>query len=462
MSEHTPNKLKSLKTGGFERRWSLAKASLVAGTRLATSSASTLFSSSSEKQSTRKRVMGEQAEYLVREMGKLKGSIVKIGQMMALYGEHFLPVEVTRALHQLNDNTVALHWEVIEQLLKAELGDKRFDELIIDPEPLGAASLAQVHRAVRKSDGTELVLKIQYPGVADAIDSDLSLVAQMMRLARVVPQTREFEDWLEEVRLMMHREVNYPQEMETTRLFREHLKNDHRYIVPRIYPDYSTEKVIAMSYEHGVPINSNAIMTLSQARRNKLAEASLEICCREVFEWGEMQTDPNFGNYLVRLGDGSEQHPDQIVLLDFGAVRDFPEDLLALARGLTRAAFNRNMDAMLEVMQGHDFFQSIPVEVRRGLAELFFLAVEPFSDMSEAPLEALAEDGSYIWAKANLHNRVMAKAAKSAATRHFTVPPKELMFISRKFVGAYTFMTVIDAQISARPMLEAFLQEQPN
>jgi predicted unusual protein kinase regulating ubiquinone biosynthesis (AarF/ABC1/UbiB family) len=59
-----------------------------------------------------------------------------------------------------------------------------------------------------------------------------------------------------------------------------------------------------MSYEHGVPINSNAIMTLSQERRNKLAEASLEICCREVFEWGEMQTDPNFGNYLVRLGDG--------------------------------------------------------------------------------------------------------------------------------------------------------------
>ena len=122
MSEHTPNKLKSLKTGGFERRWSLAKASLVAGTRLATSSASTLFSSSSEKESTRKRVMGEQAEYLVREMGKLKGSIVKIGQMMALYGEHFLPVEVTRALHQLNDNTVALHWEVIEQLLMVELG----------------------------------------------------------------------------------------------------------------------------------------------------------------------------------------------------------------------------------------------------------------------------------------------------------------------------------------------------
>ncbi|HEX5361546.1 MAG TPA: AarF/UbiB family protein, partial [Fluviicoccus sp.] len=196
----------------------------------------------------------------------------------------------------------------------------------------------------------------------------------------------------------------------------------------------------------------------SQERRNRLAEASLEICCREVFEWGEMQTDPNFGNYLVRLGDGTDEYPDQIVLLDFGAVRDFPDDLLDLARGLTRAAFFRHMDGMLDVMQSHPFFLSIPVEVRRGLAELFFLAVEPFSDMTDVPAEALTADGRYIWAKANLHNRVMAKAARSAATRHFTVPPKELMFISRKFVGAYTFMTVIDAQINSRPMLEHYLQ----
>lgn len=457
MSEHTPNKLKSLKTGGFERRWSLAKASLVAGTRLATASAASMFSSEQEKDLKRKRAMAEQAEYLVREMGKLKGSIVKIGQMMALYGEHFLPPEVTRALHQLNDNTVALDWSIIEEALIAELGRKRFDELIIDPEPLGAASLAQVHRAIRKSDEAELVLKVQYPGVADAIDSDLSLVAQMMRLARVVPQTREFEEWLEEVRVMMHREVNYPQEMETTRLFREHLKGDKRYIVPKVFPDYSTERVIAMSYEHGVPINSNAIMTLSQDRRNLLARNSLEICCREVFEWGEMQTDPNFGNYLVRLGDGSPENPDQIVLLDFGAVRDFPEDLLNLARGLTRAAFHRDMEQMLRVMQGHDFFTGIPVENRKGLAELFFLAVEPFSDMTDVPSEAVTADGAYIWAQANLHNRVMMKAAKSAATRHFTVPPKELMFISRKFVGAYTFMTVIDAQIESRSMLKHFL-----
>ena len=458
MSERNPNKLQHLKTGGFERRWSLAKASIVAGTRLATSSASTMFSDEATKELKRKKSLGEQAEYLVHEMGKLKGSIVKIGQMMALYGEHFLPEEVTRAFHQLNDNTIALEWNTIEKHIKEQLGEKRFNDLVIDHEPLGAASLAQVHRARRKSDSTELVLKVQYPGVADAIDSDLSLVAQMMRLARVVPQTREFEEWLEEVRSMMHREVNYPQELETTRLFREHLKNDNRYIVPKVYPDYSTPRILAMTYEYGVPINSNAIMTLSQERRNKLAEASLEICCREVFEWGEMQTDPNFGNYLVRLGNGDDI-PDKIILLDFGAVRDFPEDLLQLARKLTKASVLRNKPAMLDAMQGFGFFDNMPLEVKEGIADLFFLAVEPFSDLSDAPPEMVTADGRYIWAKSNLHTRVLKQATKSAANREFSVPPKELMFISRKFIGAYTFMTVIDAKIYAYDIIEPFIKD---
>ncbi|MFO1374969.1 MAG: AarF/ABC1/UbiB kinase family protein [Agitococcus sp.] len=450
-------KLQQLKTGGFERRWSLAKASLVAGTRFATASASTMFSDEATRDIKRRKSLAEQAEYLVGEMGKLKGSIVKIGQMMALYGEHFLPEEVTRAFHQLNDKTVALDWSVISKHIQHELGDKRFNELVIDEEPLGAASLAQVHRARRKSDGTELVLKVQYPGVADAIDSDLALVSQMMRLARVVPQTREFEEWLEEVRSMMHREVNYPQEMETTRLFHKYLAGDERYIVPKVYPEYSTPRILAMSYEHGVPINSNAIMSLSQERRNKLAYASMEICCREMFEWGEMQTDPNFGNYLVRLGDGSTT-PDKIILLDFGAVRDFPEDLMTLARALTKASVLRQRELLVSSMKGFGFFDEMSIDNKQKIADLCLLAVEPFTELQDTPPEIIDEHGNYIWAKSNLHKRVLVQGAKSAATKEFSVPPKELMFISRKFIGAYTFMTVIDARIYGFDIIKPFLK----
>ncbi len=452
-----PHEMKRLKTGAFERRFSMAKAGFIASTRLAAGAAGSMFASPEEREEKRRRAMAEQAQYLVRELGKLKGSVVKIGQMMALYGEHFLPPEVTQALHQLNDDTTALSWSTMESVIREQLGEKRFAELDIDHSPLGAASLAQVHRARRKSDGTELVLKVQYPGVAQAIDADLNLVTQLLRLTKVVPMTREFEEWLDEVRTMMHREVNYPQEMETTRLFHSYVKDDPRYIVPRIYSDYCTDTVLCMSFERGVPINSPIVLGLSQERRNRLALASLDVCVREVFEWGEMQTDPNFGNYLVRLAD-TEGGIDQIILLDFGAVRDFPDDLMALARGLTRGAFFKNRDLMRQAMKGFSFFDNMPDSTRDGLIDLMFLAIEPFSDLKDAPADTLTDDGKYIWANSRLHVRAAAQAARSAASKSFSVPPKELMFLSRKLMGAYTFMTVIDARIYARALLDPYMK----
>lgn len=448
-------RLDRLKTGAFERRLSIAKASLVAGTRMAASAAGSMFAAPENRATARRRALAAQAEYLVGELGKLKGSVVKIGQMMALYGEHFLPEEITHALHKLNDSTTALTWAALEPLVRSELG-ARYNELDIDHEPLGCASLAQVHRARRRSDGAELVLKIQYPGVAEAIDSDLALVAQMLRLTRAVPQTREFDEWLDEVRMMMHREVNYPLEAETTRMFGQLLADDPRVIVPRIYPEYSGHKVFAMSFEEGVPVNSPTVLSLPHERRNAIAATALEICCREVFQWGCIQTDPNFGNYLVHLGNGADV-PDRIVLLDFGAVRDFPDDILTLARGMTRAAYYRDRDAMRQAMQGFRFFDRMPNATLEGFIDLAFLAFEPFATPDNVPPEVKDSEGRYRWAASRLHVRATSLAARSAASRHFTVPPKEFMFLSRKLMGVYTFMTVMDACLDGRSILAKYL-----
>lgn len=451
-------KLDELKTSAFDRRMSIARASLLAGTRWATANAGSMFSSEEVRDQKRKQVMSEQAQYLVHEIGKLKGSIVKIGQMMALYGEHFLPPEITAALHTLNDSTMALSWPAIEVQLRKQLGDK-VDELIIDQEPLGTASLAQVHRATRRSDGLELVLKIQYPGVAEAIDSDLGLFRNMLRLTRMVPQTREFEEWFEEVREMMHREVDYHMEAATTERFHQRLQDDPRYIVPQVVKEYCTDRVLCMTFERGVPINGAVMLSLPQARRNALGEASLEITIREIFEWGEMQTDPNFGNYLVRLGNGKDL-PDKIVLLDFGAIRGFDDNLLRVARGLIIAGYHHNTEQMITAMQGYSFFDQMPDAVKPGMAAVFMLATEPFSspiNNPDAPVGVFEPPNSYVWKKSQLHGRVIKQAGDSMTSRYFSVPPKEFMFISRKFIGAYTFMTVIDARTDVRSMVARYL-----
>ena len=452
------DKLKQLKTSSMDRRLSIAKASLLAGTRWAASSATTMFSSEAEKEKKRKKAMKEQADYLVSEIGKLKGSIVKIGQMMALYGEHFLPEEITQALNTLNNQTIALAWPAIKQHLEQQLGSK-LNDLTIDHEPLGTASLAQVHRATRKSDGLEIVLKIQYPGVAAAIDSDMSLFRNMLKLTRIVPQTREFDQWFDEVREMLHREVNYDIEAATTRRFAERLKDDPRYIVPQIVEEYCTDRILCMTFERGVPINSPVMLSLPQERRNQLGEASLEIAVREIFEWGEMQTDPNFGNYLVRLGNGLDSQ-DKIVLLDFGAIRQFDEHLLSVARNLIQAGYHHDLDEMVRAMTGYEFFDSIPQSIKPDMAKVFLLATEAFSTIAnnpDLPSAVMDEQQRYDWKKSQLHSRVMQRASKSMASRYFSVPPKEFMFISRKFIGAYTFMTVIDAKTNVRKMVEKFL-----
>jgi predicted unusual protein kinase regulating ubiquinone biosynthesis (AarF/ABC1/UbiB family) len=286
----------------------------------------------------------------------------------------------------------------------------------------------------------------------------MSLFKNMLKLTRMVPQTREFDQWFDEVREMMHREVDYDVEAATTRRFGERLKDDERYIVPTIVDEYCTNQVLCMTFERGVPINSPVMLSLPQERRNQLGEASLEIAVREIFEWGEMQTDPNFGNYLVRLGNGQDIQ-DKIVLLDFGAIRQFDEHLLSVARQLIQAGYQHNKDAMVKAMTGYEFFDAMPESIKPGMADVFLLATEAFSTPAnnpDMPAGLMDEHERYDWKKSQLHSRVMQQASKSMASRYFSVPPKEFMFISRKFIGAYTFMTVIDAKTNVRRMIRNF------
>ena len=128
----TRKTVKRVKTGSVERRFSMAKAGFMAGAKYATASAGTFFTSKDKREERRKEILSARAQELVEELGKLKGSVVKIGQMMALFGEHFLPEEVTTALHTLENQTTALEWSAIEKHLQRQLGEVKLAELEVD------------------------------------------------------------------------------------------------------------------------------------------------------------------------------------------------------------------------------------------------------------------------------------------------------------------------------------------
>ena len=458
MADNSKQPLDQLKTSRLDRRLSIAKTSLQLGKRWAGNSVSGLFLSKEDRTARNQAFMQQQAEFLAEELGKLKGSVVKIGQMLALYGEHFLPPEITSALQNLNDNTATLSWTVIQNTIQSQLG-VLYSELDIDPVPIGTASLAQVHRATVLESGQEVVLKVQYPGVADAIDSDLSLFKHLLKVTNAVPQTRILDEWFAEIQDLLHQEVDYFAEAATTMRFYERLKDDSRYIVPQIIDRYSSERLLCMTYEAGVPVTHPSLQALSQDRRNDLGQAAIEIMLQEIFTWGEMQTDPNFGNYLIRVSE-NEDTIDQVVLLDFGAIRQFDDHLLSIARSLLQAGFYHDFDAMVASMHGYPFLDNMSDAVRSDMAKVFLTATEPFSlpELNDdMPDELIDDNNRYNWADSHLHQRIMKQASQAMQSTEFSLPPKELMFISRKFIGAYTFLTVLDARTDARPLIASVL-----
>ncbi|WP_417547614.1 ABC1 kinase family protein [Marinobacter segnicrescens] len=448
-----------IRTGSFERRLSMTRAGLFAGTRMASHMATSWLSSSDQRERRHKAMLSKQAQFLVDELGQLKGSVVKIGQMMALYGEHFLPEEVTEALHTLEDQTSALEWKAVQKVIREELGADRLAELEVDPEPIGAASLGQVHRARRRSDGLELVLKIQYPGVDRAVDSDLDAVAQLLRVARLVSFGPEFNDWLEEVREMMHREVNYALEADTTERFRERLADDPRFVVPRVLMQYTTPHIIAQTYEQGHPVSSEAVAALPLERRSELGKAALELFFRELFDWGEIQTDPNFGNYRIRLAGEGGTEQDQVVLLDFGAVQRYNDDFLDPVIQMIRASYEQDLPAVIDGgVRLHFMKREWPDEVLDKFGQVCMSVLEPLAPASQGwPEHAMNDQGQYRWKQSDLPSRVAREAARSAISRYFRVPPKEFVFLNRKLIGVYTFIAVLRAEFNGEPLLREFL-----
>lgn len=454
------NEMSELKTSRLDRRLSMAKTSLNLGRRWAGNSFSGLFLSKEEKASRNQEFMKEQAAYLADELGKLKGSVVKIGQMLALYGEHFLHPEITEALHRLNDSTASLSWPVVERALRDQLGS-RLDDLEVSTTPIGTASLAQVHRATIKATGQQVVLKVQYPGVADAIDSDLSLFKHLLKVTNAVPQTKALDEWFNEISDLLKVEVDYVAEAQTTMRFYERLKQDERYVVPEVIEAYCTDRLLCLSFEEGVPVTNADLKSLPQNRRDALGKAAIDIMLNEIFVWGEMQTDPNFGNYLIRSEPVDKlDGKDKLILLDFGAMRQFDDELLKIARNLMLAGFNYDKQQMMNAMQGYEFFDTMSPEVKANMADVFLLATEPFRDpnLPQNKASGLIDDqGFYHWANSNLHKRLMESSGSAMQSREFSLPPKEFMFISRKFIGAYTFLTVLNARTNTYDTISQFV-----
>lgn len=439
--DETPRRrtLARIRSGAFERGVSLARLGISASWRVTAHAAGELFRA--DDGGERKRdLLARQAAALSRELGELKGSMMKVGQMLSTYGESVLPAEANAFLKSLQSNSPTLAWEAIEQQLRAELGDT-LDGLDVEEEPLAAASLGQVHRATIRATGERVAVKVQYPGIAEAVDADLNTLRRMLRVAGLVPMGPSADELFDEVRTMLRREVDYTEELATTDRFREALAHEPRLRVPRTFPAFSTARVLTTELMEGVRFDHASVVDLPQERRDALGQLLFDSLLHEIFVLHAVQTDPHFGNYLVQVGDTE----DRVVLLDFGAVRPIDSALLSLYRRFIRSAVHRDVPAIEGVGVDMGFLRpDDPPEMVRRYRELCLMVAEPL------------QGGVYDWSE-DLPERLARLGKEGVLKLQLRPPPAWAFFLDRKLGGIYVLMTVLGARFDARPLLDRHL-----
>ncbi|MEM8564306.1 MAG: AarF/ABC1/UbiB kinase family protein [Pseudomonadota bacterium] len=455
-----PKKPASLNSKALSRSLSVSLAGIRAGGALAVNSAVQKLKGSGDTEDS--EFARREAKRFVQELGKLKGTYVKIGQMMALFGEHFLPPVLAEAMHDLGDSTQPMAWEAVEPVFRQSLG-ARYEELDIKQDALAAASLAQVHVATVRSSGERLCLKVQYPGLADVIDSDFDAVVRMLVLARWLPSGRDLDDWLSSMRAHLHNEIDYGREARLTALMHDLAqsvkKATVRYRVPKVYERYSSDVVLALEFMEGHSVISEEVAALSLERRNALAVGMLELFFYELYDWGALQTDPNFGNYLLALEDRRKKRAeDALVLLDFGSVLECDDDFLFHLRCVIDAGLRQDTDALAEGLIGLGCLPEDATEEARALFSTFCLhLLEPLRPPEKLPQDYLNAEGQYCWARSRLMHRAGKRGAKSAASKHFTPPNRDFALIARKLTGVFTFITVLEAEFNAHDLVAAHI-----
>jgi len=378
---------------------------------------------------------------VTHQLAQLRGAAMKVGQLMSMDAGEMLPPEMAEILGRLRSDAQHMPHSQLQAALNAHWGvgwQARFAEFSF--KPVAAASIGQVHRAKTK-DGRDLAIKIQYPGVRHSIDSDVNNVASLMRLSGVLPKTLNIAPMLAEAKRELHQEADYKQEGQYLKRFAELLADSPEFLVPKLHADFTTQSVLAMDYVEGVPVES--LTDAPQEERDRLMTLLVGLLFRELFEFHLMQTDPNFANYRYNTTT------KQLVLLDFGATREFPPAMPEQYRRLMNAGLAGDREAARKAMIDISFFtEATPEHYQAAVVDMFELSLDP-----------LREDAPFDFGSTDIALRLRDGGMAIGQERTFWhIPPMDTLFLQRKFGGVYMLASRLKARVNVRALMMPYLQ----
>ena len=288
------------------------------------------------------------AEQVAEALGHMKGALMKVGQM-ASYLDQGLPEPIREQLAQLQAGAPPMAPELAAEVVERELGaapTKIFDTW--DPVPFAAASIGQVHRAITK-DGRAVAVKVQYPGVDEAIEADLANAGLLVQIISMVFPGVEPEPIVEELKLRLREELDYELEADNQQLFVDHYRNHPFIAIPEVVHELSSRRVLTTELAEGA--RWAELLTWSQDEKDLAAEAIHRFVFGSLYRFGVFNGDPHPGNYLFNRGG-------RVTFLDFGLVKRFtPEEIGQLARMSETFAVERDMPAFRKVIATSGFLK---------------------------------------------------------------------------------------------------------
>ncbi|KAK1760953.1 putative abc1 family protein [Echria macrotheca] len=384
-------------------------------------------------------------ERLVAKLSRMRGAALKLGQMMSFQDAKMLPGPIQEVLQRVQDRADYMPAWQRDRVLASNLGSDWRDLFSeFDEKPIAAASIGQVHRAVLRSTNARVAVKIQFPGVADSINSDLDNISMLLAAAKLMPKGLYLDKTIANARTELAWECDYLREAECAARYRTLLKGEDEdvFVVPRIYPEASGKQVLTMEFMDGVGVTR--VASFSQAQRDWIGTQILRLCLREIVEFRFMQTDPNWTNFLYNSAR------DRLELLDFGASREFPAEfidkyvaLLAAAARLDRGAV-KVLSEELGYLTGHESRAMLDAHITSVVT-----LAEPFLDSAPEV---------YDFRGQTITERVKAQIPVMIHER-LAPPPEETYSLHRKLSGAFLLCARLGSRVRCRELFEQALQK---
>ena len=303
------------------------------------------------RQAIERRQM-EAAEQIFEVLGNMKGAAMKVGQVASFIDTGAFPPEfqerIQQKLAELRDAAPRVPFERMRKVIEDDLGE-RLDDVFddFDEEAVAAASIGQVYRARLREDGREVAVKVQYPGVAQAVRSDLQNLGLIMRVAKRIAPGMDTKAMTAEIRERLTDELDYEHEAQSHRAF-ERAWRDHPFIyVPAVVTSLSSEHVLVTEWVDGLGFEE--VRELDRATRDRFGEIVFRFFFGSLYRNGHFSGDPHPGNYKL-MPDG------RVAFLDFGMTKKLDRAHLDAEREAIRLGMENDAEGLRAQLAGMGFF----------------------------------------------------------------------------------------------------------